>query len=172
MPAEGVVVRQGNDELRRAFTLFDATGQGAVCIEEVPLLLKAVGVSATQEEIMTHIETTFGSSLSAVSLGELRVLAEALRVAPDSEEEAGYVFDLLVSQGARQTLDAAPTAPFLVRSDIQELLRTGTPYVRASDPLSSVERLFKCLDVDGDGVVSRADWIAYLTLHSKVTSSP
>lgn len=149
-------LRQSMDEMRTAFRLFDLCGTGAVSMPEVPLLLHAVGVDASNAEVEAAVFHLFGEPLQSIEFLEFRKLVDVMSVCPDSDEEVAMVFDQLCSTTGQRVL---------FPSSISSLLDLAAPFVSGTQGSSfTVGKLFDQIDKDGDGVISKAEWQEYLSL--------
>lgn len=193
-PTTNVSLRQSVDEMRTAFRLFDMSNTSFVTVNELPLLLRAVGVDASLDTVHDALQAVLGErSIDRVPFSDFRRLVEALAFTPDSEEEASYVFNLLLSHGggsgggsvggtghdATESDGAATSSAVLLQSNIRKLLEVGAPFALSSNNNSntkpagsnrtssssrfSLDRLFQQMDVDDDGVITRSEWFDFLS---------
>jgi Ca2+-binding EF-hand superfamily protein len=168
------MLRQSVDEMRTAFRLIDMRGVGKIPTTEVPLLLYAVGVDVSYEDVCSALLTITGEQLREVDFADVKRLVEFMSLTPDSDEEAAAVYDLICRQYAVSTSDGNAarggeeavegTEPVMLPSTVSRLLAFAAPFTNGTRGSTfTVEKLFERMDGDGDGVVSRAEWVEYVS---------
>lgn len=164
-------IRQSVDEMRTAFRLFDMNGCGKVPTSEVPLLLYAVGVDGSIADVESALMSIVGEQLRDVDFSDFRRLVEFMSMTPDSSEEAASAYDLICRQYASappvsgdEATAAVDDALVMLPSTVSRLLAIATPFTQGTRGSTfTVERLFDRMDVDKDGVVSKREWIDYVS---------
>ncbi|CUE79226.1 calcium-binding protein, putative [Bodo saltans] len=172
--------------MRTAFRLFDMRGVGKIPTTEVPLLLYAVGIDVSYDDVCSALITITGDMLQHVDFADVKKLVEFMSLSPDSDEEAAAVYDLICRRYASSNdsahnsgdehisssvgvLDDPSATPQVVMlpSTVSRLLAFAAPFASGTrGSMFTVEKLFERMDADGDGVVSRAEWVEYVSKNS------
>jgi Ca2+-binding EF-hand superfamily protein len=136
--------RQSEEQLRSAFALFDVDESGYFPVSELPLLMRAVGVDADPNNISFE-----GERKGFVNLTEFRRAVDELCVPQNTDEEAQLVWDLVDKDGVGS----------LSLEDLRQASQSTAAGNFSDDELGEILRY---CDVDGDGVVSREDWMTVM----------
>lgn len=83
------------EHLRVVFDLFDCDGCGFIMVGELPLALKALGLTLTQVEIDSAVADATEEGISRITFDHFRSIAQPMAIARNSDEEIKFTFRLL-----------------------------------------------------------------------------
>eukprot|EP00759_Apiculatamorpha_spiralis_P028760 PhF_6_TR31253/c0_g1_i1/m.45799/K02183/CALM; calmodulin len=141
--AEYSLTQQQVDEYRKAFALFDKSGDGSINAEELGYALRMNGMSPTEEEVAQMLQQCDADKSGVIEFNEFIVLmmkafeAQANR---NPEEEVKQAFMALDKDG-----DGFISAALLRKI----LTSLGEPISN-----SEVDEILRIADQDGDGQVT------------------
>lgn len=140
------------DEFQEAFGLFDKDGNGCISIEELGVVLTALGRAPTQDELKAMIGEADEDGSGQIEFPEFLKLMAAKLHDMDSVEELQEAFSVF---------DRDKTG-HVTASELKHVMNSLGENVSNQD----VEDMMKEADMDGDGELSVDDFIQFVQAKS------
>jgi len=141
--------RVTEEQIKTVFTMFDASGNGEVTVDELELMFRSLGVVCEDMNIHRKLHEAGLPEKEALTLDDFRKLVHKNAVAQNSAEEAKRVFALI----------AGGTAPSetVTFDNLKRALQEADARV-SDEELREVIRYCGCLSGDKESV-NLKDWL-------------
>lgn len=141
-----ILTTEQQKEIREVFDLFDSDGSGTIDLNELKIVMRALGFHPTQEEIEDIAKEFDTDGDPTLTLDEFLYVMAVKMAEKDSVEVIMESFKLFT---------ATPSTRFVTISDIKRISEELGEQLTDEELIMILEES----DKDGDGVIGEADWI-------------
>ncbi|XP_037505744.1 calmodulin-beta [Rhipicephalus sanguineus] len=136
-------------KLREVFALYDKDGNGAICIEELGIMMRAMGENLTEGELKEMIAMADTDGNGTVDFPEFLALMTELKGTADTEEDNREVFRVLDRDGNG----------FITATELRQFV--SAIGMKLTD--EEVDEMIREADMDGDGQLNYEEFVAVMT---------
>ncbi|CAL1126429.1 unnamed protein product [Cladocopium goreaui] len=140
------------EEFQEAFGLFDKDGNGCISVDELGVVLKALGRTPTQDELKAMIGEADEDGSGQIEFPEFLKLMAAKLHDMDSVEELQEAFSVFDRDKSGQ----------VTASELKHVMNSLGEKVTNEE----VEQMIAEADIDGDGELSVDDFIQFVQMKS------
>ncbi|XP_076268425.1 neo-calmodulin-like [Rhynchophorus ferrugineus] len=144
-------------EIKEVFALFDKDGDGTITTKELGTVLKALGQNPTEAELLDIIAEADTDGNGLIDFNEFSAVMKGIIKECDNEDDIKGAFRVFDKEGKG----------FITADDLRDIITSlGEKF---SD--NEYDEMIRAADLDGDGVVTLADFMEMMTAKGPITKA-